>query len=172
MRSGYCSQSAPERAMTARVAAGSRVAPEMWVQGGAPPPPPPPGAFGTRSFDLQTHAHGQSRYTPGSPTYLAEAPAVRTILLTERARLARWAFIDGAWPRGSRWDRWQRSGVTTTPRRLAAGRGAEALPTNPTEPTPTYSAGGRRSVIVTRPELRLHAPPPVSCRAAPLLSQM
>src|SRR5579859_6546629 len=75
MRSGYCSQSAPERAMTARVAAGSRVAPEMWGQGGAPPPPPPPGAFGTRSFDLQTDAHGQSRYTPGSPTYLAEQVA-------------------------------------------------------------------------------------------------
>src|SRR5579859_5001485 len=115
MRSGYCSQSAPERAMTARVAAGSRVAPEMWVQGGAPPPPPPPGAFGTRSFDLQTHAHGQSRYTPGSPTYLAELPAVTARLVTEVPAFALWALIHDRLSRCVRWYGRKRTRMSTPP---------------------------------------------------------
>src|SRR6266850_6782679 len=42
----------------------------------------------------------------------AEAPAVRAILLTEQARLTRWAFINGAWPRGPWWGRRRRSRVT------------------------------------------------------------
>jgi hypothetical protein len=97
----------------------------------------------------------------------AEATALQAILLTEIAGRTRWACIDGAWPRGSRWDRWKRSWVTTTPRRLAARRGAEALSANSVERTPAHRADHRRSAIVTRPELRLHDLPHVPWPAGP-----
>ena len=93
-----------------------------------------------------SHA-GQS---PPGPMRRQKHRAVRAILLTERARLACWAFIDGAWPRGSRRDRRQRSRVTTTPRRLAAGRGAEALPTNPGGNPRPHTA----QAVVVPPSLR------------------
>src|SRR5262249_26890439 len=101
----------------------------------------------------------------------AEAPAVCAVLVTERARLAHWALIDDACPRRSRRNQRRWSRMATTPRSLAARRGAEALPTNPAEPPPAHSAGGRRSVIVMRPDLRLHDQPPEASSVAPLPCQ-
>src|SRR5450755_1265098 len=96
----------------------------------------------------------------------AEATAVRAILLTEVAGCTRWAFIDGAWPRRSGWDRRLRCRVPAPPRCLAARRGAEALSANPVERTPAHSAGHRRSAIVTRPDFKRHDQPHVRRPAA------
>jgi hypothetical protein len=98
----------------------------------------------------------------------AEAPALQAILISEITGLTGWTLVHGAWPRGSRWNRRQRSWVSAPPRCLAARRAAEALSTNPAEHPPAHNTGGRRSAIVTRPDLRLHAQPPAPpCSVAP-----
>jgi hypothetical protein len=70
----------------------------------------------------------------------AEETAVWAVLITERAGLAGWAFVDGAWPRRSRWDHWKRSWVAPPPCRLAARISAEALSTHAQEPSPADGA--------------------------------
>ena len=65
----------------------------------------------------------------------AEESAIWAILITEIPSLAGRAFVDGAWPRRARWDRWKWSRMSAPPRRLATRISAEALSTHTLKPS-------------------------------------
>ena len=77
---------------------------------------------------------------PARADTAAKEPAIRAILITEIPGLAGRAFVDGAWPRRTRWNHGKRSWVAPPPGRLATRIIAEALSTHALEPSTAYGA--------------------------------
>jgi hypothetical protein len=99
-----------------------------------------------------------TRWAESTGAYaLANASTVAAVLLAEVAAFTRWALVDRAVPRSTRWDRRKWSRVSAPPRLLAAGRRTKALSADRLEVGPADgTAQHLRLADVTQREFSVH----------------